>query len=665
MSHIKEFEHLRVTLEDIKRATNNFAPENCIGRGVYGNVYKGEIAHSNGKSMAAFKRLGGEFAFGLGNSEFWNHIKMLSHYNHENLVQLLGVCDESDEKILVYEYVSNGSLDMHLSSSNLTWIQRLKICIGMARGLSYLHNPVDRTHSGVLHRDVKSSNILLDENWNAKISDFGLPKFADDYMFSFQSIGYVDPLYIDTGILTKESDVYSLGVLLFEVLCGRLCIGIRNEDDRFLIPWVRQCYRLNQIDKVVFGKIRDEINRNSLRAFTAIAYLCLEIDLRKRPSMSVIVRMLETALKYQIMEAISFPKEFEHLKIQLEDIQLATNYFGEENCIGKGGFGKVYKGQLFHSKGPITVALKRLDPTFQQGDGEFWKEMIMLSRYRHKNIVPLLGFCDDRGEKIIVSEYASRCGLNLHLDNKDLTWVRRLEICLEAARGLTYLHNGVGTNHAILHRDIKSANILLDETWNAKIADVGLTNVVGTFGYCDPVYFETGLLTKESDVYSFGVVLFEVLCGKLCVGREEKRQPFTVLVRKSYKGNNLSEIIYDNIKDEINPRSLEVFTRIGYQCLKRSREERPGMKEIVRILETALEYQLVSPPPTASSSSRSKSSNVSPLPDKRSLKPLHWEKTGATVGSIWDLPHKQDNQSRVPEIDIEELESLFSEGKYI
>ncbi|KAL7601014.1 hypothetical protein Lser_V15G22538 [Lactuca serriola] len=312
---------------------------------------------------------------------------------------------------------------------------------------------------------------------------------------------------------------------------------------------------------------------------------------------------------------LSITKKFEHLKIPLEAIISSTNNFAESNCIGRGGFGKVYKGELHvHLKGQTTVALKRLDRTFGQGDPEFWKEIIMLSLYKHDNIVSLLGFCDDSGEKILIYEYASKKSLDLYLKSDDLTWVRRLKICIGAARGLAYLHNPAGTQQRVLHRDIKSSNILLDENWNARIADLGLSkfgpanqqytflvsNTVGTFGYCDPIYVETGLLTKESDVYSFGVVLFEVLCGRLCISYNNKAQSFTEMVRKSYKQNKVSEIIYDNIKDEINPDSLEAFTTIAYRCLKRDREQRPLMNEVVRALETALIYQAppTSPTPT-------------------------------------------------------------------
>nr|GFB75902.1 protein kinase, ATP binding site-containing protein [Tanacetum cinerariifolium] len=132
---------------------------------------------------------------------------------------------------------------------------------------------------------------------------------------------------------------------------------------------------------------------------------------------------------------------FQHLKVDLQAIKSATNGFDDSHCIGKGGFGKVYKGELVHSKGQSVVAIKRLDRAFGQGDPEFWKEIIMLSLYRHNNIVSLRGFCDDCGEKILVYDYASKRSLDLYLNDKHLTWVQRLEICIGAARGLAYLHN--------------------------------------------------------------------------------------------------------------------------------------------------------------------------------------------------------------------------------
>ncbi|KAL7601592.1 hypothetical protein Lser_V15G22560 [Lactuca serriola] len=245
----------------------------------------------------------------------------------------------------------------------------------------------------------------------------------------------------------------------------------------------------------------------------------------------------------------------------------------------------------------------------------------MLSLHKHENIISLLGFCDESNEKILVYEYVFRRSLDINLNNNDLTWIRRLKICIGAARGLAYLHNPGTTQQRVLHRDIKSSNILIDENWNAKISDLGLSkfgpanqkytflvsNTVGTIGYCDPLYAETGLLTKESDVYSFGVVLFEVLCGRLCISNENGNlQSLTSLVRRYYDENKINEIICDKIKEGINTKSLEAFTTIAYKCLNRELEERPLMTDIVMLLEIALQYQEGGGPSTDVASSQKK-----------------------------------------------------------
>nr|KAJ0198993.1 hypothetical protein LSAT_V11C600326560 [Lactuca sativa] len=306
-----------------------------------------------------------------------------------------------------------------------------------------------------------------------------------------------------------------------------------------------------------------------------------------------------------LMEA--FMEEFKHLKFQLEEIKLATTNFDNNNVIGKGGFGYVYKGVLrSHCEGRNVVAFKRLDRRYGQGDSEFWKEVLMLSRYRHENLISLLGFCDEDGEKILVYEHASHGSLDHHLSRPTLTWRQRLKICLGAAMGLSYLHDPKGTQQRVLHRDIKSSNILLDENWNAKVSDMGLSkiapanqqhtflvsNVVGTFGYLDPMYLAMSILTKESDVYSFGVVLFEVLCGRLCFEYNKGHLRSLVhLWKKNYKQKKLDEIIFQDLKQQMDPSSLETYSDIAYRCLQKSRDERPKMCEVVEKLEIALRFQ--------------------------------------------------------------------------
>ncbi|KAL8238927.1 hypothetical protein R6Q59_015494 [Mikania micrantha] len=612
MSFMKDFDHLKIQMKDIVTATNNFDPTSVIGCGGFGRVYRGEISFPNGPITLAFKKL--DHRLGQGNTEFWKEIMMLSRYKHENLISLMHYAVEGDEMILVYEYASRGSLDRYLSNaSTLTWTQRLKICVGVAQGLHFLHDPKS-TQQRVLHRDIKSANILLDENWTAKVSDFGLSKLGPanqthSYLISHTvgTPGYCDPLYWELGFLSKESDIYSFGVVLFEILCGRLCYEQRNHElTEILVPKWRRSYDENRLDEIILRCLKDQMDPGSLETFSAIAYRCVKKAREDRPILAEIVEKLE----FSLIQQMSFMKDFDHLKIQMKDIVTATNNFDPTSVIGCGGFGRVYRGELSLPNGPITVAFKKLDRRLGQGNAEFWKEIMMLSRYKHENLISLMHYAIEGDEMILVYEYASRGSLDRYLTNaRALAWTQRLKICVGVARGLHFLHDLKSTQQRVLHRDIKSANILLDENWTAKVSDFGLSKLgpanqahsyltshaVGTPGYCDPLYWELGFLSKESDVYSFGVVLFEILCGRLCY--EQRNHELTKILvpkwRRSYDEKRLDEIILPGLKVQMDPGSMETFSAIAYRCVKKAREDRPIVAEIVERLEFSLLQQKI------------------------------------------------------------------------
>ncbi|KAJ9559454.1 hypothetical protein OSB04_014068 [Centaurea solstitialis] len=606
MSSIKEFQHLRIPLHDIQVATNNFGNNNCIGRGGFGKVYSGHLILSGRYTSVAIKRL--DTKFGQGAPEFWKEILMLSCYKHENLVCLLGFCDDRGESILVYEYLPNKSLDLYLSSNKLSWKQRLRICIGAARGLQYLHDP-GQTQQRVLHRDIKSANILLDHDWNAKISDFGLSRIGPaNQQFTFLvsnvvgTMGYCDPLYHETGYLTKESDVYSFGVVLFEVLCGRP--GVQDYEDyrRFLAILAQKCYEEKKLDGIIHGSLKEQISKECLEKFTQVAYQCLHKDRAQRPSMAKVVIELEIAFKYEDINKRSV------LKWQLQEIQLATNNF--KTPIGEGGSGSIYKGQLNIAGKQTTVAVKRLNELFGQGLKEFLTEIQLLTGQNHPNLISLLGYCDEGNEKIIVYEYAERGSLDKYLrssnsDYTPLTWLERLRICTDAATGLDHLHNHSGKNQTIIHRDIKSANILLDHKWVAKISDLGLSTLsskgfnggavisqaCGSPGYCEPEYIITGIVKKESDVYSFGMVLFEVLCGRLCTYNHDDGL-LSRLAKDYYEKKKLIEIIDPHAREQMNSYSLTKFSEIAYRCLLDDRQQRPPIELVKKELQELLRIQV-------------------------------------------------------------------------
>ncbi|XP_076948761.1 putative serine/threonine-protein kinase At1g01540 [Bidens hawaiensis] len=284
------------TLRELEAATAGLADENVIGEGGYGIVYSGVLEDN---TRVAVKNLLNNR--GQAEREFKVEVEAIGRVRHKNLVRLLGYCVEGAYRMLVYEYVDNGNLEQWIHGevgdvSPLTWSIRMSIIQGTAKGLAYLHEGLEPK---VVHRDIKSNNILLDRQWNPKVSDFGLAKLLGSdtsYVTTrvMGTFGYVAPEYACTGMLTEKSDVYSFGILIMEIITGRNPVDYgRPQGEVNLVEWLKTMVGNRKSDEVVDPKLPEMPSSKALKRILLVALRCVDPDATKRPKMGHVLHMLE------------------------------------------------------------------------------------------------------------------------------------------------------------------------------------------------------------------------------------------------------------------------------------------------------------------------------------------------------------------------------------
>ncbi|XP_071736926.1 L-type lectin-domain containing receptor kinase IX.1-like [Rutidosis leptorrhynchoides] len=283
----------RFSYNELVQATNGFVDANKLGQGGFGGVYKGFLKDLG--TYVAVKRVSKTSQQGI--KEYVSEVKIISRLRHKNLVELKGWCHERGELLLVYEYMENGSLDLHLfkQKSLLTWGTRYKIACGLASALLYLH---DEWEKCVLHRDIKASNLMLDSKFNAKLGDFGLAKLVDHDKSSNTTmlagtLGYMAPECLVTGKASKESDVYSFGVVALEIACGRKPIEkMAPENEIQLIEWVWMLYGNGAMLEAVDPRLGLDYDEHEIKRLVTIGLWCVHPDSELRPSMRQVINVL-------------------------------------------------------------------------------------------------------------------------------------------------------------------------------------------------------------------------------------------------------------------------------------------------------------------------------------------------------------------------------------
>ncbi|XP_071726789.1 probable serine/threonine-protein kinase PBL28 [Rutidosis leptorrhynchoides] len=393
------------------------------------------------------------------------------------------------------------------------------MCLDIAYGVSYLHTS-DDDKTCIIHRDIKSGNILLGENLEVKIADFGLSIFH--------------PKNHPSRTINTEH-----------------CAGTHV----YLDP-----------------EYKEEAQAD-------------------RPKMEEVINGLKKAIDLQSREKMCHDSQKNRkntLEIPLEDISLGGENFNNTNCNIEKGYG-MYDGEVRYGNETKSVIIKRMSKFFQETPGS-WREFEIPFKHKHENVIGLVGYCKKMNENFIVYENAINQSLDMHVGNATLTWTKRLKIGIDIGNGLKFLHGSGEGQDVVIHRDLKSSNILLTGGWKAKICGFDVSIIYPNnhnIRYTDD---EIGGFPGCCDIYCFGVILFELLCGRLaCTVRG---QSLDSLFEGQFEVDRPDKLVFKRIREQIVWKSLVTFTTIAFNCLHDDRDKRPTASEVVVQLQHALELQV-------------------------------------------------------------------------
>ncbi|KAF6167030.1 hypothetical protein GIB67_041285 [Kingdonia uniflora] len=628
--------------EDLKKATNNFRDK--LGSGGSASVFKGIL--DDGTAVAVKRVERPEH----GNREFVAEINAIGNVDHAHLVCLRGSCCHMTEIgetfFIVYDLFPNGSLDNWIfpkagqNGGYLSWKQRYRVSIEVAKALGHLHHDCRQR---ILHLDIKPENVLLDDDFRAIVSDFGLSKLMSKdesrtHITERGTYGYKAPEWGLPHGISEKCDIFGYGKLLLDTLFGQryVCLdqdgndiyrrysdgGNTRREQRAFFAFMRKKLTQNKhLDLIDRRLVADgKVDENEVRTLVYVALCCLEEDPKKRPGdMRHVVDFLEE----QKIKGITcifprvFPyKEYENQKnvdrfsreFRHKELEIATSNYCDK--LGNGRSGSVFKGIL--NDGTL-VAVKRDEPT-SYGGKEFQEKISAIASIQHSHIARLRGYCSHMTESRIISLFVYDFFPNGSLDdwifprrgNHSSYWGLRYKIAENVARALEYLHD-----QRILHLHIKPENILLDADFCAVLSDIGhsmlvgkdesriFTTIRGTDGYMAPEGF-LGDITEKCDVFSYGVLLLDMFFGKRNVcfdsngnhsdkqhgNSQEERLKFYMYIRQEVLPKGKALELIDKRLELVNKREARSLLETALQCVQEDPKERPDMRGVIKMLLT-------------------------------------------------------------------------------
>ncbi|XP_037449679.1 putative wall-associated receptor kinase-like 11 [Triticum dicoccoides] len=627
------------TQKEIEDITGGYST--VLGEGGFGKVYKGKL---DGLRPVAVKR----YKNGTKKEEFAKEVIVHSQINHKNVVRLFGCCTEENALTIVMEFACNGNLYniLHCSRSDANGFvpfpldKRLDIAIESAEVLSCMHS----MYSPVLHGDIKPANILLDENFRPKISDFGISRFlsADETQHTrhvIGCIGYMDPLFCQSGILTSKSDVYSFGVVLLEIITRKKAV----DGNVILAQSFVESLRKGKKVRLMFDEeiANDKKNIKFLEDVAKLVAECLKMEAKMRPEMVEVADRLRTIRKaYRQRKGrnstgsnsglIKSGKAQDMLSptpvtaatakntdkipsyvvptISMDELKKITRNFSNDSVLGGLSSGCFF-GVLNNGNKSVIKILSTEEVTL---------EIPVVSRFRHENILQLLGYCVEGDNFLLAYEYASRGSLHDILHGKKnvtgaepglvLSWTQRVKIALGAASGLECLHEK--TEPCIIHSCIKASNIFLFDSDVAKIGYPGFSrhphyidNILldrpdcpgGRYyppssAYDAPEYAMYGEFSTMSDVYSFGVVVLELLTGRKAFDPSLSRgqQCLVTWARPRLDVSKVHQCVDPRLGGDFPPKAAAKMAAVAALCTQHEKEHRPKISIMVKALRPLL-----------------------------------------------------------------------------